>query len=78
VVADAAAVGARGVARVTVFLLGLLIGLTGGYVIAWVLVHRELNSTRRELEVAAWRVAQTTALVKIEKAALPPDLRRIK
>jgi hypothetical protein len=60
------------------FLLGLLIGVLLGATITWLLDHRQLSEARREVEVSAWRVAQATALVKMAKAELPPDLRRIK
>jgi hypothetical protein len=63
---------------IAVFLLGLLLGVLVGATITWLLDQRQLSEARREVEVSAWRVAQATALVKMAKAELPPDLRRIK
>jgi type II secretory pathway pseudopilin PulG len=63
---------------IAVFLLGLLIGVLAGATITWILDQRKLSAARREVEVATWRVAQATALVKIAKAELPPTLRRVK
>jgi hypothetical protein len=61
-----------------IFLLGLLIGVLAGATITWLLDQRQLSAARREVVLATWRVAQTTALVKIAKAELPHELRRIK
>jgi phosphotransferase system glucose/maltose/N-acetylglucosamine-specific IIC component len=63
---------------IAVFLLGLLLGVLVGATITWLLDQRQLSAARREVELATWRVAQTTALVKIAKAELPPTLRRVK
>jgi hypothetical protein len=63
---------------IAVFLLGLLLGVLLGATITWILDQRKLSAARREVEVATWRVAQATALVKIAKAELPPTLRRVK
>jgi hypothetical protein len=60
------------------FLLGLLIGVLVGATITWILDQRQLSEARREVELAAWRVAQATSLVKIAKAELPSHLRVVK
>jgi type II secretory pathway pseudopilin PulG len=60
------------------FLLGLILGVLAGATITWILDQRQLSAARREVELATWRVAQTTALVKMAKAELPPTLRRVK
>jgi hypothetical protein len=65
-------------AAIAIFLLGVLIGVLVGATVTWILDQRELSAARREVELATWRVAQATSLVKIAKAELPPTLRRVK
>jgi hypothetical protein len=61
-----------------IFLLGLLLGLLAGATITWLLDQRQLSAARREVELATWRVAQATSLVKIARAELPPHLRVVR